>query len=549
MWVRFTAEARRAILAAQLEAQREGRATVLSAHLLLGVLDPSLAPSENAVQNDAPEFETAAARIVSSLDVEPQLLRLAVQSRLRAIPVSTKSAAEAKLTVAAKRALEFAADEARKLGSPHIGSEHILLGIARTRWETAPLLLSVLLPLASFRLISEERLAAWLRGSDGSRLLVADVLAEFHLDSSALRLAAAGQNPDSAKPQWTNEVQRAVDRAQTEARATGAGRIGAEHLWLGLLGEEATAASERLQSTGIDGTILARHLRQALRSDNETAGTKPRYSAEAKRVFQNAEIAARNARCRFVGSDHLLLALAGVGAQETSAQRAQKIIGGEGASRAEAAIASALQEQNLAADFLRLELSPEVRSNSTGHHSGVDVVTRVAWIVAEELDWPVEDVVAETDLLKEARSHLVILEMLQRCSREFGISFSPDDVKSIRTVSELANAVVVKVLESKTVQTRIKGTARVESRTLNFLAFMLWPFGSVMLWLVLPVVVASGGTVRVDPVFSSVVKTVALILTLLFVMFVRGETKWKTAGHYLLGGLFTSGVLTWVASW
>lgn len=91
MLSQLTLEAQQAVLAAKLEAKQEGRRHVSPAHLLLGALDCSAMPAAAVTaeamrmvlpdilfpggpQNAPLALETAAARAVLSLDVEPHLL-------------------------------------------------------------------------------------------------------------------------------------------------------------------------------------------------------------------------------------------------------------------------------------------------------------------------------------------------------------------------------------------------------------------------------------------------------------------------------------------
>lgn len=357
MWCRFTPEAQRAVIAAQVEAAREGRRQISPAHLLLGALDCSAAaPVAEDEQGDA---ETAAARTVQSLDVEPQLLRLAVQTRLSAIPPPRSGAREPGLSNAAVRAMERAAQEARRLKSPHIGSEHLLLGVARIRAASLPWHLVLLGELRRMGLLSESRWLELRRPSRTTHLVAAEILDEFRLDLASLRIAAAGEGCGGASLKWTNEVQRLVERAAREARSTGAGRVGAEHLWLGLLAEPESAAGGLLHASGISVGTLEKHLRAALRADAETAGPHARYTAEARRIFESAERVARSAHCRYIGSDHLLMALAGAAppSPPTARESLRKIVAAEPPSRAEAAIVRALEAQGLPPDYLSQALS------------------------------------------------------------------------------------------------------------------------------------------------------------------------------------------------
>jgi len=161
----------------------------------------------------------------------------------------------------------------------------MVLGLAQTRWSVLPWYLRLILPLRGLKIPPEPFFRILWHRSDPSGTAVAEVLAEFKLDSVSLRLAA-GLGDQSASAPWTPEVQRAIERAQKAARETGASRLGAEHLWLGLL-EEAYPAAQ-LQAANIDGALLQKHLRGALLSDAETPGPRLRFTLEARRVFAAA---------------------------------------------------------------------------------------------------------------------------------------------------------------------------------------------------------------------------------------------------------------------
>lgn len=475
----FTPEALRALRAAQIEAQREGRRRVSPAHLLLGALDPSAAPPAAATAAPAETSpETAAARVLLFLDTEPELLRLAVQTRLRAIAPPSRGAAEPKPTRAAVRSLDYAASEAHSLKSRHVGTEHILLGVARTRTESMPHGQGIIWNLRNLRLVPESFWQAIRKRGRATHLVVPELLDEFGLDLPSLRIAAAAQSPLHDAPHWTREVQRSIDRAHREAKATGAGRVGAEHLWLGLLAEPATAATNLLHECRVSTACLETHLRATLRADHETAGPKIRYTAEARRAFTGAERVAREAHCRYIGGDHLLIALAGAApeARPSARERAEQLLATEAPSRAEPAIAIALEKLDLPADHLRLALArPGQLAHLKAQLRTVNEVTaRVHALVARELHLAPDKV--HTDVrLPRANAPL-----FAACVREFDITLTPSDTKRIRTVGELTNVVC-----SKRRPEQLRADREVRRSNFQFFAFVapsaLW----VMLFMVI----------------------------------------------------------------
>jgi len=113
MWLDFTEKARKVMVLANEEAKRLGTNYVGTEHLLLGILA---------------EGESIAAKVLKSMDITLSKVRREVEELLGKIErkFSTK---DIDFTPRAKRAIESAHDEARRLGHEYIGPEHLLLGI------------------------------------------------------------------------------------------------------------------------------------------------------------------------------------------------------------------------------------------------------------------------------------------------------------------------------------------------------------------------------------------------------------------------------------
>ncbi len=111
---KFTNRARRVLTLAQDEAQRFNHVYIGTEHLLLGVLRVE---------------DGLATRVLRELGVELPRVRTAVEFIMQRgdRPV----AGEVGLTPAAKRVIELAIDEARRLGHRYIGTQHLLLGLVR----------------------------------------------------------------------------------------------------------------------------------------------------------------------------------------------------------------------------------------------------------------------------------------------------------------------------------------------------------------------------------------------------------------------------------
>ena len=111
---KFTERARRVLTVGQEEAQRFNHNYIGTEHLLLGLVR---------------EGDGVAAKVLANLDVELSKVRSAVEFIIgrgdRAV------LGEIGLTPRAKKVIELAVDEARRLNHHYIGTEHLLLGLVR----------------------------------------------------------------------------------------------------------------------------------------------------------------------------------------------------------------------------------------------------------------------------------------------------------------------------------------------------------------------------------------------------------------------------------
>jgi ATP-dependent Clp protease ATP-binding subunit ClpC len=113
---KFSERARRALTRAQEEAQRFGHNYIDTEHILLGLVA---------------EEDSVASKVLANLGVLPNKIRAAVEF---VVGRGERSAiGEVGLTPRAKRVIELAVDEARRLSHSYIGTEHLLLGLLRDR--------------------------------------------------------------------------------------------------------------------------------------------------------------------------------------------------------------------------------------------------------------------------------------------------------------------------------------------------------------------------------------------------------------------------------
>ena len=111
---KFTERARRVLTLAQEEAQRFNHNYIGTEHLLLGLVR---------------EGDGVAAKVLANLGVELNKVRSAVEFIIGR--GDRQSSGEIGLTPRAKKVIELAVDEARRLQHSYIGTEHLLLGLVR----------------------------------------------------------------------------------------------------------------------------------------------------------------------------------------------------------------------------------------------------------------------------------------------------------------------------------------------------------------------------------------------------------------------------------
>jgi len=114
MFERFTERARRVIILAQDEAKRLNHSAVGTEHLLLGIIR---------------EGEGVASKVLESLGISAERVRAEIEAAIGRGDRTPYE--EVAFTPRAKKVLELALDEARRLGHNYIGTEHLLLGLIR----------------------------------------------------------------------------------------------------------------------------------------------------------------------------------------------------------------------------------------------------------------------------------------------------------------------------------------------------------------------------------------------------------------------------------
>ena len=288
---KFTERARRALQFAQEEAQRFQHNYIGTEHLLLGLIR---------------EEEGVAAEVLESLGVELSQIRTAVEfiiGRGDRIVLG-----EIGLTPRAKKVIELAVDEARRMNHHYIGTEHILLGLVREgEGIAAGVLESLGVRLEKVRqrtveVLHQKQVNVPSETPDDteevepSDMANFDKLASFKLEGEKLT-------------QLSEEGKTALQLAKHEAQRLQHNYIGTEHILLGLLRLKHSVAAQSLQHFGIQ----LQKVREAVqiiigRGDRIVLG-EIQFTPRTKKVIELAIDEAHALGHNTAGSGHLLLGL------------------------------------------------------------------------------------------------------------------------------------------------------------------------------------------------------------------------------------------------
>ena len=208
MFEKFTDRARKVIGLARQEAERLKHDYIGTEHILLGVVG---------------QGSGAGVDLLKGFGVNPETVRAKVEGLLKRGPKKT-ALGHMPFTPRAKRVLELAYEEARGLEHDYVGTEHLLLGLIRVRQGVA------------------------------GRALTDLGLSYDELNGKVAARKDGAATPEAVPPPplpFTLPTMHAIGLASEQARAMDQGRVGTEHLLLGLLREGGVAA-RALTELGLD---------------------------------------------------------------------------------------------------------------------------------------------------------------------------------------------------------------------------------------------------------------------------------------------------------
>jgi tetratricopeptide (TPR) repeat protein len=263
---RFTEQARKALSLAQEEAQRFQHNYIGTEHLLLGLVR---------------EGEGVTAKVLSNLGVELNKVRSAVEfiiGRGDRIVLG-----EIGLTPRAKKVIELAVDEARRLNHHYIGTEHLLLGLLR----------------------EGEGIAAGVLESVGVNLERARrlVLASTDSEDSDRRRTSRGVK------NLNESARKVLMLAEEESHHFQHTYIGTEHLLLGLVREGEGVAAKVLANLGVELNEARNALEFIIGRGDRIVLGEIGLTPRVKKVLELAVDEARRLNHHYIGTEHLLLGL------------------------------------------------------------------------------------------------------------------------------------------------------------------------------------------------------------------------------------------------
>jgi ATP-dependent Clp protease ATP-binding subunit ClpA len=215
--------------------------------------------------------EGLGAKALVNLGISAEAIEKAIE-RIVSRSETAPGAGEIGLTPRAKKVIELAVDEARRLGHHYIGTEHVLLGL--------------------------------IREGEG---IAAGVLKSLDITFDATRGEVQRLLSQPAPGRFTERAQQALTLAEDEARALRHDYIGQEHLLLALVQVEEGLAAKVLAKLG----MTPERMREAVAAKIGPGGAPPdavlKRTERLERAIELAIDSGRRLNHNYAGTEHLLL--------------------------------------------------------------------------------------------------------------------------------------------------------------------------------------------------------------------------------------------------
>ena len=303
----FTERARKVLDFAREESSRLSHNYIGTEHFLLGLLD---VPDGVAMQ------------VLDTMGVEPGKIRSAINVIINH-PERILAGGEIGLTPRAKKVIELAVDEARRMNLPYVGTEHLLLGLIREGEGIAAGVLAnvgVNFEKARHHTITILGIHDLSEGTfEGKDEEIQPDTAPSYYSYAPLSFGRAEntQNPiapHSGRSQipfdkFTERAKRALSLAQEEAQRFQHNYIGTEHILLGLVRQQDGIAAQVLKNSGVELSKVRSTIEFIIgRGDHIVLG-EINLTPRAKKIIELAVDEARQLNHPYIGTEHLLLGL------------------------------------------------------------------------------------------------------------------------------------------------------------------------------------------------------------------------------------------------
>jgi len=285
---RFTEKAKKVLTLAQGEAEKAHHSHIGTEHLLLGLLR---------------EDEGLAAKVLANLGVEIDKVRVTLESVLgrneQIIPTSR-----------VKKVIEIAFEEAKRMNSPYVGTEHLLLALLI---EGEGVAAHVLDDLGANLTKVRHELDSFLKEQGPEE--GADTGVEGEVPMGTVRQPGRLE-PFHREGGWLEPetvvsapVRSALTLAEEEAIRDGRGGLGTEHLLLGLIRQGKGRAVEALAELGVN-LARAREAAAGLSlGPAPVSAQRLAYDFDIVLAMSQAERLSRRAPVAMVQTEHLLLGI------------------------------------------------------------------------------------------------------------------------------------------------------------------------------------------------------------------------------------------------
>ncbi len=242
------------------EAQRLGRDTVDTPHLLLGLVREGRNVPFGVLESRGVTLDTlreAVAALPEAAEGEQHREEQEEDGEAggsawwEQVDVSTTPGGRFdKLTARSKKVLVLAAEEAQRLNHTYIGTEHLLLGLVR-------------------------------EGRGTGSVMLADLGVDLGKVRNAVEsVVRRGERPAAGEAQLTPRATKTIELAIEEARRLGHGYVGTEHLLLSLIREEAGLAAIILGNLDVLAEQVQHSVQQRLERESPAAPASLRTRVE-----------------------------------------------------------------------------------------------------------------------------------------------------------------------------------------------------------------------------------------------------------------------------